>query len=61
MNAGWRSIAITAALTQLLAGPTRAERDAGYRSVFTEATAGMLRSVRVTRQVHQRPRTYLTV
>ncbi|MFI7547871.1 Gmad2 immunoglobulin-like domain-containing protein [Actinoplanes sp. NPDC049599] len=37
----------TAALTQLLAGPTRAERDAGYWSVFTAATAGKLRSVRI--------------
>jgi hypothetical protein len=41
----------TAALTQLLAGPTRAERDAGYWSVFTSATAGMLRSVRVADSV----------
>lgn len=41
----------TAALTQLLAGPTRTERDAGYWSVFTSATAGMLRSVRVADSV----------
>ncbi|MEU4421533.1 Gmad2 immunoglobulin-like domain-containing protein [Actinoplanes sp. NPDC024001] len=41
----------TAALTQLLAGPTRAERDAGYWSVFTAATAGKLRSVRVADSV----------
>ncbi|PWK39430.1 Gmad2 immunoglobulin-like domain-containing protein [Actinoplanes xinjiangensis] len=37
----------TAALTQLLAGPTQAERAAGYWSVFTSATAGKLRSVRI--------------
>jgi hypothetical protein len=37
----------TAALTQLLTGPTRAERDAGYWSVFSSATAGKLRSVRI--------------
>lgn len=41
----------TAALTQLLAGPTRAERATGYWSVFGPATAGMLRSVRVADQV----------
>jgi hypothetical protein len=41
----------TAALTQLLAGPTRAERAAGYWSVFTSATAGSLRSVRITNAV----------
>jgi hypothetical protein len=41
----------TAALTQLLAGPTRAERDAGYWSVFTSATAGALRSVRIADSV----------
>ena len=41
----------TAALTQLLAGPTRAERDAGYWSVFTSATAGKLHSVRVVDSV----------
>ena len=38
----------TAALTQLLAGPTRAERKAGYWSHFSSVTAGMLRSVRVS-------------
>jgi hypothetical protein len=37
----------TAALTQLLAGPTSAERDAGYWSVFSDKTAGMLSSVRI--------------
>ncbi|HET8680330.1 MAG TPA: Gmad2 immunoglobulin-like domain-containing protein [Micromonosporaceae bacterium] len=37
----------TAALTQLLAGPTSAERDAGYWSVFSSRTAGMLLSVRI--------------
>jgi hypothetical protein len=37
----------TAALTALLAGPTRAERDAGYWSHFSAATAGMLRGVRI--------------
>jgi hypothetical protein len=41
----------TAALTQLLAGPTRAERTAGYWSMFSSATAGMLRSVRVADSV----------
>jgi hypothetical protein len=41
----------TAALTQLLAGPTSAERATGYWSVFGPATAGMLRSVRVADQV----------
>jgi hypothetical protein len=37
----------TAALKQLLAGPTSAERAAGYWSVFSSRTAGMLRSVRI--------------
>ncbi|GFJ80937.1 GerMN domain-containing protein [Phytohabitans houttuyneae] len=37
----------TAALTALLAGPTRAEQDSGYWSHFSPATAGMLRSVRI--------------
>jgi hypothetical protein len=37
----------TAALKQLLAGPTGAERAAGYWSVFSSRTAGMLRSVRI--------------
>lgn len=37
----------TAALTQLLAGPTSAERQAGYWSVFSSKTAGMLRSARI--------------
>jgi len=41
----------TAALTQLLAGPTAAERSAGYWSLFSSATAGMLRSVRVAESV----------
>ncbi|GAA3343050.1 hypothetical protein GCM10020358_40290 [Amorphoplanes nipponensis] len=41
----------TAALTQLLAGPTRAERDAGYWSVFTPASAGRLRGVRIDNAV----------
>jgi hypothetical protein len=38
----------TAALTQLLGGPTARERTAGYWSFFSAETAGMLRSVRVT-------------
>lgn len=37
----------TAALTELLAGPVKAERDAGYFSWFSSATSGMLRSVHV--------------
>jgi hypothetical protein len=37
----------TAALNQLLAGPTSAERAAGYWSVFSSRTAGVLRSVRI--------------
>jgi hypothetical protein len=37
----------TAALTELLAGPTSAERDAGYWSMFSERTADRLRSVRI--------------
>ncbi|HEY6746791.1 MAG TPA: GerMN domain-containing protein [Mycobacteriales bacterium] len=37
----------TAALRQLLAGPTAAEREAGTWSWFSARTAGMLRSVRV--------------
>lgn len=41
----------TAALTQLLAGPTRAERDAGYWSHFSAATEGMLRGVRVADRI----------
>lgn len=41
----------TAALTQLLAGPTRSERAAGYWSMFGPATAGMMRSVRVADSV----------
>lgn len=41
----------TAALTELLAGPTDAERDAGYWSSFNSATAGMLRTVRVANGV----------
>lgn len=38
----------TASLQQLLAGPTAAERGAGYWSHFSAATAGMLRSVQVS-------------
>jgi spore germination protein GerM len=37
----------TAALNQLVAGPTEAERAAGYRSPFSAATAGLLRGVHV--------------
>jgi hypothetical protein len=37
----------TAALTELLAGPTPEERRAGYWSVFTASTAKSLKSVRV--------------
>jgi spore germination protein GerM len=37
----------TAALNQLLAGPTSVERAAGYWSVFSSRTVGMLRSVRI--------------
>lgn len=36
-----------AALTQLLAGPTAAERNAGYWSFFSDRTAQMLRSLRI--------------
>jgi spore germination protein GerM len=43
-----RSVKVaTAALGQLLAGPTAAESRAGYWSSFSSDTAGMLRSVRV--------------
>jgi len=43
-----RSVKVaTAALGQLLAGPTAAESRAGYWSFFSSDTAGMLRSVRV--------------
>lgn len=38
----------TAALQQLLAGPTATERRAGYWSHFSAATAGMLRSLQVS-------------
>jgi hypothetical protein len=41
----------TAALTELLAGPTSAERAAGFWSVFSSDTAGMLRSVRIANGV----------
>jgi hypothetical protein len=41
------SLVATAALEQLLAGPTTAERSAGYWSQFSAATAGMLHSFRV--------------
>jgi hypothetical protein len=37
----------TAALKQLLGGPTTAERAAGYWSVFSRRTAGTLRGVRI--------------
>ena len=37
-----------AALRQLFAGPSAAERAAGYRSPFSPATAGLLRNVFVT-------------
>lgn len=37
----------TAALDQLFAGPTEAERAAGYRSPFSAATAELLQSVRI--------------
>jgi hypothetical protein len=37
----------TAALTALLAGPAKSEREAGYWSHFSAATAGMLRGVRI--------------
>jgi spore germination protein GerM len=38
----------TAAMTQLLAGPTAAERNAGYSSWFSSQTAGMLRVIRIS-------------
>jgi hypothetical protein len=38
----------TAALNELLRGPTTRERAAGYWSFFSDDTAGMLRGVRVT-------------
>lgn len=38
----------TAALQQLFAGPTEAERAAGYRSPFSAATAGLLKRVHIT-------------
>lgn len=41
----------TAAMTQLLAGPTAGERHAGFSSFFSEKTATMLRSVRVAHGV----------
>lgn len=41
----------TAALEELLAGPTGAELKAGYWSLFNSATAGMLRDVRVANGV----------
>jgi spore germination protein GerM len=37
----------TAALNALFVGPTEVERAAGYRSPFSAATAGLLRSLRV--------------
>jgi hypothetical protein len=45
------SMVATAALNQLLAGPTAAERDSGLWSFFSDATANMLRSVRVANGV----------
>ncbi|HWI63935.1 MAG TPA: GerMN domain-containing protein, partial [Symbiobacteriaceae bacterium] len=41
---------VEAALTELLKGPTAAERKAGFTSWFSDQTAGMLRSVRLTPQ-----------
>lgn len=41
----------TAAVAQLLGGPTAAERQRGYFSLFGQATAGMLKSVRVANGV----------
>jgi hypothetical protein len=38
----------TASLRELLAGPTAAERGAGYWSHFSAATAGMLRSLQIS-------------
>jgi hypothetical protein len=38
----------TAVPTELLRGPAARERAAGYWSLFSDDTAGMLRSVRVT-------------
>ena len=40
-----------AALTQLLAGPTAAERKAGYWSFFSSETSGMLRSAQISNGV----------
>ncbi|WP_127507775.1 Gmad2 immunoglobulin-like domain-containing protein [Actinoplanes solisilvae] len=37
----------TASLKQLLAGPTKAERQSGYWSFFSPATAGKLQSLRI--------------
>ncbi|MGZ8694131.1 MAG: GerMN domain-containing protein [Gaiellaceae bacterium] len=42
---------LTGALRALLAGPGAAERRAGYGGWFSAATAGRLRSVRITRGV----------
>jgi hypothetical protein len=42
---------VTAALGELLAGPTRAEQAAGIQSPFSARTAGMLRSVRIAERV----------
>lgn len=41
----------TAALRQLVSGPTRAERHDGYWSPFSKATAGMLRGVKIKDRV----------
>jgi Sporulation and spore germination len=41
----------TAALRQLLAGPTATERGNGYWSFFSDATATMLRGVRIANGV----------
>jgi spore germination protein GerM len=42
---------LTGALRALLAGPTAAERRAGYGGWFSAKTAGALRSVRISRRV----------
>ena len=44
----WSPKVATAALNELLRGPTTRERAAGYWSLFSDDTAGMLRGVRVT-------------
>ena len=42
---------LRSALTQLLAGPTEAETEAGLRSWFSADTAGMLNSVAISQRV----------